>query len=153
MQLGLPLVCTLVLAGCASASPIPPVGVFSDQVLDPLSTKLANERIDAALGQVQSPTGLSAVLAFLGPKGALLGGGLDWWSQASAQERRAEIEARRLPLKKEILGLLESRVRPTSDGYAVCVEGTERRYSLAAGAFQREANGPGPCETVEVRTF
>src|SRR5206468_12122101 len=110
------------------SEPSLPVGEFYDHVLDPLAQKIANERVDHELARIPSSWGaLGSVGSLINPPAAMIGAGLDWWSQASAQEQRVTLEARRLPLKQELLGLFESRTKQTADGYSVCVEGIQRR--------------------------
>jgi hypothetical protein len=147
---------TLFLVSCASTSPRPslPVGEFYDQVLDPLAGKIADERIDHELaGMQQNGSSLGTIGSLINAPIAILGAGLDFWRQASTQEKRAALESRRLPLKKELLALFESRTKETADGYSVCVEGIERRYSVKGERFVREANGSGPCESALIYTL
>ena len=146
----------LFFVSCAitTSRPSLPVGEFYDHVLDPLAQKIANERVDHELAKIQSSHGaLGSVGSLIGLPAAIIGAGLDWWSQDSAQEKRATLEARRLPLKKELLVLFESRTKETPDGYSVCVEGIQRRYSVRGEKFVREENGPGPCDTALVYTL
>lgn len=146
----------LFLASCAStlSRPSLPVGEFYDQVLDPLAEKIANERVNHELSTMQSSAAsLGTIGSLVNLPIAILGAGLDFLRQSSAQDKRAALEARRLPLKKELLSLFESRTKETADGYSVCVEGIERRYSVKHERFVREANGSGPCESAVIYTL
>ena len=147
---------TLFLVSCASTLPRPslPVGEFYDQVLAPLAEKIANERVNHELAGMQpSGSSLGTIGSFVNAPVAILGAGLDFWRQANTQDKRTALEARRLPLKKELLALFESRTNETADGYSVCVEGIERRYSVKRERFVREANGSGPCEAALIYTL
>lgn len=164
----------LVCASCVSAplTPALPIGEFIDQVLDPLAEKLANERVDRFkrefVGTLPGPSldsrigaTVGAGLGLLGfgfgaPAGSAVGGLLGQLSEGSHQQKLDQLnalaEARRGPLKKELLDLFIKRATAHADKYAVCVEGIERVYGISAGKFQREANGPGPCDVTPVQT-
>jgi hypothetical protein len=73
-------------------------------------------------------------------------------NQEAIQKYNAEIDARREPLKKEVLALFIRRAKSVGDQYSVCVEGAERRYGVKENAFVRLADGPGPCEKTVIST-
>ena len=146
----------LFLASCARLSPGPslPVGEFYDQVLDPLAEKIANQRVDHELAALPSAAAsLATVGSLINAPVAIIGAALDLLRHSNAQDKRSALEARRLPLKQELLALFESRTKATADGYSVCVEGVERRYSVRGLKFVREANGSGLCQTALIHTL
>lgn len=151
-----PLVFVFLCSSCAAfTTSSPPIGEFFDQVLDPLAAKIANERIEQAQAELKSgqiSTGLAGLLGLAPPYGPIAGG-LIALNNANVDAQATALDARRLPLKNELLKLFESRAKATTDGYAVCVEGVERRYRVQDGKFLRGENGPGPCETVQVVTY
>ncbi len=108
----------LFLSSCAIQStltPSLPLGEFIDQVLEPLAEKLANERIDADKATLQTKNISPQFATFLGalfsPAGAAVGGGLATLHNDSNEQKAAQLESYRLPLKNEILALLTKRTQ------------------------------------------
>jgi hypothetical protein len=144
---------TLLILALVACTSIPPSRDFSTQVLAPLADELADarvERVKKAVTTGQIP--FTELGSLLGPHGASVEGGSDVLNKNSLSKQVAAIEARRGPLKAEILALIEQRVKRTETGLAVCVEGKERRYDYSGGQFVRVADGPGPCERTKLRT-
>lgn len=73
-------------------------------------------------------------------------------NQEAIEKYNAEIDARRPPLKKDLLALFTRRARVVGDQYSVCVDGEERRYGVKENGFIRLADGPGPCEKTLIST-
>ena len=131
-----------------------PVREFYDQVLDPLADKIANERVDHELAALPSEgASLGTAGSVINAPAAMIGAALDLLRHSNAQRQPSALEARRLPLKRQLLALFESRTKVTADGYSACVEGVERRYSVRGVKFVREANGSGVCETALIHTL
>jgi len=146
-------------ASCAVVPPSPslPIGEFVEQVLDPLSGKIADERIQHAQAELKAGQLSPGLLSFLGlafgPGGAVAGNSLATLGNASLDQKSAQLETRKLPLKNEILTLLTKRTQVKGENYAVCVEQVERLYGVQDGRFVRLADGPGPCETTRLETL
>ena len=150
------LVLVIFLASCATTpstlpEPALPIGEFIDQVLDPLAGKIAAERIQQAQAELKagqlSPS-LRALLGIpFGTGGAAVSSGL---KNASIEQLTAQLDARRLPLKKELLALFTRRAKAEGDQYSVCVEGSERRYGVQNEKFVRLGDSSYPCETARV---
>jgi|CXWL01.1.fsa_nt_gi hypothetical protein len=152
----------LFCASCATAPILPtaptlPFGEFVDQVLDPLSGKIADEHIQQAQADLKagqlSPVLLTLLGSAFGPGGTVAGAGLANLQTATIDQKSAQLDTRRLPLKKELLALFTSRAKAESDHYSVCVEGAERRYGVQSGKFVRLADGQGPCEVTALKTL
>lgn len=143
----LTVLAVLSVGACVPA--LPPQSVFTDRVLAPI----ADEKIAQLLTEHPAPDHLTPLLSLAGPNGALIGSLLDRWASVNAADRRALIESQREPLRAELLTLYKGRTKPIEHGYAVCVDGIERRYLVNGGQFQRGDNGPGPCERTPLQTL
>ena len=137
----------IALSACAPS--LPPQSVFTDNVLAPI----ADDKIAQLLAQNPEPEHITPFLSLAGVQGALLGQLIDRVASASAADRRALIEAQREPLRAELLTIYKGRTKLIENGYAVCVDGIERRYLVNGGQFQRGDNGPGPCDVTPLRTL
>ena len=164
------LILVFFCASCATAATSPPtpalpMGEFIDQVLDPLAGQIADEwaeqsKADYAANHPTSPqnqgTGSAGgVASGPGPGGMLngfLGGIVAASNQEAIQKYNAEIDARRQPLKKDLLALFTRRAKSVGDQYSVCVDGEERRYGVKENGFVRLPDGPGPCEKTLIST-
>ena len=164
------LIFVFLCASCAVASttseaPALPMGEFIDQVLDPLAGQIVDEwaeqsKADYAANHPTSTSNSSTgpaggVASGPGPGGMLngfLGGIVAASNQEAIQKYNAEIDARRSPLKKELLALFTRRAKSVGDQYSVCVDGEERRYGVKENGFIRLADGPGPCEKTLIST-
>jgi hypothetical protein len=148
------LIFVLLGASCATAPTSPSVPAFSreefiTQVLDPLAAEIVDERTETSKAEyaAQHPTAGS-----VGMMGKYVGKYVFATNQEAIQKYNAEIDARREPLKKEVLALFIRRAKSVGDQYSVCVEGAERRYGVKENAFVRLVDGPGPCEKTEIST-
>lgn len=147
--------CSLSACVVVPVSPALPIGEFYDQVLDPLADKGAAERLDQAKTAIASKKISPAMASFIGSlfapgTGTVIGSGLAAFQNASIDDQLAAIEARRLPLKHELLKVWSGRTRIVNEEYRVCVNGAERVYTVKDRRFVREADGPGPCELTPV---
>jgi len=164
------LIFVLLCASCAAAPTSPstsslPMQEFIDQVLDPLATQIVDEWAEESKTEfaanhptsMQAPKAGSAggIASGTGP-GGMMGGFIGAYVTASNQEAiqkyNAEIEARRQPVKKELLALFTQRARLVADQYSVCVDGAERRYGVKDNGFIQLPDGPGPCEKTVIST-
>ncbi len=84
--------------------------------------------------------------------GGFIGAYVTAANQEAIQKYNAEIDARRQPVKKDLLALFTRRARSVGDQYSVCVDGAERRYCVKENAFVRLPDGPGPCEKTVIST-
>lgn len=144
---------TLLASALAACSSTPGLRDFSSQVLTPLADQLADarvERVKKAVTTGQTP--FAELRALVDPKDAQAGTVPGTLKSDSISAQVAAIEARRGPLRAEILAVLERRVTRTETGFAVCAEGIERRYDYSGSRFVRLEDGPGPCERTKLRT-
>jgi hypothetical protein len=141
------------------------MGEFIDQMLDPLATQIVDEwaeesKVEYAINHPTSThnpkTGSAGGMASGAGPGGMMGGFIGAFVTASNQEAiqkyNAEIDARRQPVKKELLALFTRRARSVGDQYSVCVDGAERRYGIKDNGFIRLEDGPGPCEKTLIST-
>ena len=141
-----------------STTPALPFGEFVDQVLDPLAGKHADDLIQHEQTKLKAGHASPALASFLGSllapgAGTVIGGGLAAFNNASLEQRSAQLDTLRYPLKKEVLALLTKRTKIEGDQYSVCLEGAERRYNVQDGKFVRLADGSGHCETTILKTL
>jgi len=157
--LAYPLIFVLLGASCATAptspsAPALPMEEFINQVLDPLATQIVDEWFEegkAEYAAKHSTAGSGGGMAS-GMMGKYVGAYVIPENQEAIQKYNAEIDARRDPVKKEILALFIRRAKSVGDQYSVCVEGAERRYGVKDNGFIRVADGPGPCEKTLIST-
>jgi len=141
------------------------MGEFIDQVLDPLASQIVDEWAEQSKAEYATnhPTSLPKPstdsvggAASRGCPGGMLSGVVCKIIAASNQEAiqkyNAEIDARRQPIKKEVLALFTQRTRLVEDQYSVCVDGAERRYGVKDNGFIQLPDGPGPCEKTVIST-
>jgi hypothetical protein len=146
--------------GCSYVVPHASIGDFSDQVLEPAAARLADEKIleiQALMKAEQAPTvplqTLASLLQELPWVGRLMNVG------AASQKARLEqdllwLETRRVPLRRELLTLFESRVEQSQDTFSFCISGVQRRYQATEGGrFSRLPDGSVPCETTALHTL
>ena len=152
--LAYPLIFGLLGASCATtptspSAPALPMEEFINQVLDPLATQIVDEWFEESKAEyaAQHPTAGSG-----GMMGKYVGKYVFIPNQEAIQKYNAEIDARREPVKKEVLALFIPRAKSVGDQYSVCVEGAERRYGVKDNGFIRVADGPGPCEKTLIST-
>lgn len=153
------LIFVLLGASCAAVptsatAPALPREEFINQVLDPLAGEFVDEWAEASKAEYAAnhPTA--------GPGGGMASGIMGKYvgkyvfpaNQEAIQKYNAEIDARREPLKKEVLALFIRRAKSVADQYSVCVEGAERRYGVKDNGFVRLEDGPGPCEKTLITT-
>jgi hypothetical protein len=148
------LIFVLLGASCATAptspsAPALPREEFINQVLDPLAAQIVDEWVESSKAEyaAQHPTAGSG-----GMMGKYVGKYVFTPNQEAIQKYNAEIDARREPLKKEVLALFIRRAKSVGDQYSVCVEGAERRYGVKDKGFIRLEDGPGPCEKTLITT-
>jgi hypothetical protein len=138
---------------------------FVDQVLDPLAGQIADEWAEESKAEYAAnhPTSLQKPstgstgggASGAGPGGMLsgfLGGIVAASNQEAIQRFNAEVDARRQPLKNDLLALFTRRTRTVENQYSVCVDGVERRYGVKDNGFFRLPDGPGPCERTVIST-
>jgi hypothetical protein len=161
----------LVLSGCAghhlsstgageAAGPVPSKAAFSEQVLHPLAKQTANEIIDhkkasIRLDDTKDPNDQAILGAISGavPMLGVLFGATEEHDKATLERNLAWLDSRRLPLKKELIGLWESRIEPTGTGYAVCVDGKKRVYQASKNRWVRLNDLPQDCPRVEFQSL
>jgi len=124
------------------------MGEFIGQVLDPLASQFVAEWAEASKAEyaAQYPTADSGGGMASGMMGKYVSKYVFPANQEAIQKHNAEIDARRQPLKKEVLALFIRRTKSVGDQYSVCVEGAERRYGVKDNGFIQLPDGPGPCE-------
>ncbi len=165
-----PLIFVFLCASCATAATSPaipalPMGEFIDQVLDPLAGQIVDEWAEESKAayaadhptSMQNPSTGSAGGVASGPgPGGMMGGFIGAFvavaNQEAIEKYNAEIDARRQPVKKDLLDLFTRRTKSVGDQYSVCVDGEERRYGVKENGFVRLADGPGPCEKTVIST-
>lgn len=147
-----------VLASCAHA--VPPaspasIGDFTDQILEPLALRVADEKIieaGAELRLAHTPKASTQTMAGLLNELPWIGKLLNFSSvsqRARLDEQLAWLETRRMPLKRELLDLFVSRTTRDDDIFSFCINGHERRYqAINAGRFTRLPDGSGPCDII-----
>ena len=161
---------SLVLAGGAHANPVPscecvctsptPIkGDFIDQVLEPLSMRLAEEKYAQTLADVNHrcaadasketlPLGADKALKVLPWLGDIVKAGEEKLEREK-QKHLAWLETRRIPLKQEILNTLVTQTDQTGSDFTVCVDGQKRHYTgLKDGRFTR-LEDEGSCAVLE----
>lgn len=151
------------LSSCAHTTSQASLGDFSDHVLEPLASQLADEHIAQGRADInltylerekrisEGRTDVSDGATIHGLGSLLVGPSGSERTQSvpvvdenqafkDASMRRAQyeetlawLETRRLPLKRELLDLLLKRTVTTSVGFSVCVEGKQRQYQAVEG--------------------
>jgi len=152
-------------ATTAPSTPALPMEEFIDHVLDPLATQIVDQWAEESKAEYaakhptsmqNSSAGSAGGMASGVGLGRMMGGFIGAYVLAANQEAvrkyNAEIDARRQPVKKDLLALFTRRARSVGDQYSVCVDGAERRYGVKENAFVRLADGPGPCEKTVIST-
>lgn len=153
------LIFLLFCASCAAAptsptTPALPREEFINQVLDPLAGQFVDEWAEASKAEyaAKHPTAGSGGGMASGMMGKYIGAHVFPANKEAIQKYNAEIDARREPLKKEVLALFIRRAKSVGDQYSVCVEGAERRYGVKDNGFIQLPDGPGPCEKTVIST-
>jgi len=169
MRLGTAVLAVALFLPACATTPLPSKAAFSEQILDPLAAKFTDETLQngrAAVGvyivkwKKENQRGssvplLSTIGGLLGNApgaaiGATLGHALDSAPKDDPDAMQAAafawLETRRSPYKEKVLTLWDGRIQETTDYFAVCIKGKERRYQRTAG-FPRLDDGPGPCQT------
>ncbi|MBI5853748.1 MAG: hypothetical protein HZB35_00620 [Nitrospirae bacterium] len=140
--------------------PVPSKAAFSEQVLYPLAKQTAHEIIEHKkatyrLDEMRNPDD-QAILGAIGGAVPMLGvlfGATDEHDRATLERNLAWLDSRRLPLKKELIGLWESRIESTGTGYAVCVDGKKRVYQNSKNHWVRLDDLPHDCPRVEFQSL
>jgi hypothetical protein len=155
----LALVLTL-FVGCAS---VPSQASFTQQILDPLSKQIADQKIDqrkaeiargrldpglmSTLGSIVAPT-----VGYPATAGAEMGSLMAGFLNSSIEHDLALVESRRSALKEELFTRYEQGTKRIDNRFAVCVEGQEHQYMMEHGNFTRSStDGPGPCEQTSLQ--
>ena len=136
------------------------IGDFTDQVLEPLAARLADEKIiekTALIRAAQTPAAshqtIAAVLQELPWIGKMFTV-VNTTRQAYLEQDLAWLETRRIPLRHELLSIFRSRTQQDGNAFAFCVNGVERRYqAIEQGRFSRLDDGSGPCETTPLQSL
>ena len=146
--------------GCTHATPQTSIGDFSDQVLQPLAARLADEKIlevQALVKAEQTPNVPVQTLASLFQELPWVGKLINIGTaslKARLEQDLAWLETRRVPLRHELIALFESRTEQSQDTFSFCLSGVQRRYqALEVGRFTRLTDGPGHCETTKLQTL
>jgi hypothetical protein len=139
---------------------LPSKAAFSEEVLHPLAKQTANEIIEhkkatIRLSETKDPKDQAILGAISGavPMLGVLFGATEEHDKASLERQLAWLDSRRLPLKKELIGLWESRIEPTATGYAVCVDGKKRVYQANRNRWIRLNDLPYDCPRVEFKSL
>jgi hypothetical protein len=143
------------LAACAHSAP-PSLADFTDQVIEPLAARVAEEKYLSTRGSIiaaGTPTRSYALLEQVPWLGSLM----LWGAKSKKTQLETDLawlETRRVPLKKELRELYVARTMRTSDGFEFCAEGIMRCYRIVDGArFSRLDEDPVPCEQTELHTL
>jgi hypothetical protein len=148
------------LVSCAHAVPRASIGDFTDQILEPLALRVADEKVSEAGAEIKSARTpkasiqtLASVLNELPWIGRLLN--VSTASRKAALDQDlAWLETRRMPLKRELLDLFVRRTIQEEDTFAFCVNGVERRYqAIETNRFTRLPDGSGPCEITSLSSL
>lgn len=142
------------------SGPVPSKAAFSEQVLYPLAKQTAHDIIEhkkatSRLDDMRNPDD-QAILGAIGGAVPMLGvlfGATDEHDRATLERNLAWLDSRRLPLKKELIGLWESRIELTGTGYAVCVDGKKRVYQSSKNRWVRLDDLPHECPRVEFQSL
>lgn len=142
------------------AMPVPSKAAFSEQVLQPLAKQTSHEIIEhkkatIRFAETKDPNDQAILGAISGavPMLGVLFGATEEHDKASLERQLAWLDSRRLPLKKELIGLWESRIEPMPTGYAVCVDGKKRVYQAAKNRWIRLNDLPHDCPRVEFQSL
>ena len=148
------------LMSCAHAAPRASVGDFTDQILEPLALRIADEKISEAGAELKSartPKASTQTLATVLNELPWIGKLLNVSTasrKAQLDEDLAWLETRRMPLKRELLDLFVGRTVQDQETFSFCVNGVERRYqAIEPGRFTRLPDGPGPCEITSLSSL
>jgi hypothetical protein len=131
--------------------------------LDPLSRQLADDIIShnkalkafqAAKSTGQSKDIVGALLRQT-PGVQQLFSADDLARESQLQRDLAWLETRRVPLQREIRGILVKRTKPAPGGFGICLEGTERIYKPRdfGSGFTRVLDKPVVCEKVDLQSL
>src|SRR5262249_42932029 len=129
------------LVACASAASLPSQAAFTQHIPDPLSSQIADQKIDqrkakiisgrldprlmSTLGSIVAPT-----LGYPPAAGAEMGSLMAGYLNSSLEQQLTIVERRRSALKEELFALYRQRTKRIDNGFAVCVEGQERQYTM-----------------------
>ena len=148
------------LSACAHVASQASLGDFTDQVIEPLASRMADETFmakRAAMIAAQTPgTSFATVTSLLGEV-PMFGRWIQWGSHIRKAQLEADLawlETRRLPLKEELRDLFVARTVRTDEGFAFCADGKQRRYRSIEGVrFSRLEDGSGPCELTQLKSL
>ncbi len=155
------IVLGLSLHACAhQASPKATIWDFTDDVIEPLAGRMAEDKFMAKRAAViaahtprpsrATAKNLLGVVPMLGTLFALE----DKTQKVRLDAELAWLETRRLPLKQELRDLLVARTVRTDDGFAFCADGRQRRYRIIDGVrFSRMEDGSEVCEVTELHSL
>lgn len=160
LHLGHVLLLCGALVSCAHAGPRASIGDFTDQILEPLALRVADEKIleaGAEMKSAQTPKAsvqtMTSLLTGVPWVGSLLNLGTAS-RKAHLEEDLAWLETRRIPLKRELLDLFIVRTSREGETFIFCVNGVQRRYqSIDTNRFTRLPDGPGPCESTRLQSL
>ena len=146
------------IVSCAHQTRQASIGDFTDQVLEPLAARIADEKIierTALARAAQTPAAtqqtIAAVLQELPWIGEMFTV-VNTTRQAYLEQDLVWLETRRIPLRHELLSIFRSRTQQDGNTFAFCVNGVERRYeAIEQGRFSRLDDGPSPCETTPLQ--
>ena len=151
---------TVTSATVDPAMTVPSKAAFSEQVLHPLAKQTAYEIIEhkkatIRFTETKDPNDQALLGAISGavPMLGVLFGATEEHDKATLERQLAWLDSRRLPLKKELIGLWESRIEPMPTGYTVCVDGKKRVYQAAKNRWIRLNDLPHDCPRVEFQSL
>jgi len=150
----------VLLSSCTHVSPHASLGDFTDQVIEPLASRMADEVFmekRAALIAAHIPEASFATVTSLLVEVPMVGRWIQWGTQVRKTQLEADLawlETRRLPLKQELRDLFVARTVKTDEGFAFCADGKQRRYQIIEGArFSRLEDGSGPCDLTKLHSL
>lgn len=148
------------LASCAHALPRASIGDFTDQILEPLALRVADEKISVVSADMKSartPKASTQTMASLLTELPWVGRLLSFGTvsrKAHLDEDLVWLETRRIPLKRELLELFVLRTTQEGETFTLCADGVQRRYqAIDPSRFTRLPDGPGPCESTPLRSL
>lgn len=154
------LLSLVLLSSCAHISPQASLGDFTDQVIEPLASRMAEETFmakRAAVIAAHTPEASFATVTSLLGEVPMLGRFIQWGTHVRKTQLDADLawlETRRLPLKQELRDLFVARTVKTDEGFAFCADGKQRRYrSIEGTRFSRLEDGAGPCELTQLHSL
>jgi hypothetical protein len=162
---GLKATCCLILIintslSCAPIAPRASLGDFTDEVLEPLALRVADEKISEVSAErkfARTPKATIQTLAMLLQDIPWIGKLVTFDTvsrKAQLEEDLAWLDTRRIPLKRELLNLFVLRTKQDGEVFSFCISGVQRRYqAIEAARFTRLADGLDSCEQTQLMSL